>query len=200
MPVDPHGDEDDRGHPGTPARLGSDRSLSCIKTKEITVHLKFWQHLPCMVRFPKPATYNGTKANNHIYINDSMAVKHIYFSNPYAMYYQTLLLLRPLRLLLLPQLLLPPLYLAEMATVDGGRPGDAPPRAPVADDGRQAWADNDDPAAGHRWPGTGREWRGRGQCVARAGTVVHGRARPGAVARARLQRGGQAHQFAKLFN
>jgi hypothetical protein len=83
VPADPHGDKDDRGHP--PARLGSDRSLSCIKTKEISVRLKFWQHLPCTVRFSKPATYNNTKADNHIYINDLMAVKHIYFSNPYAM-------------------------------------------------------------------------------------------------------------------
>jgi hypothetical protein len=73
VPVDPHSDEDDRGRPGTPSRLGSDRSLYRIKSKEISVHLKFRQHLPCTVTFPKPATYNGTKADNHIHINGLMA-------------------------------------------------------------------------------------------------------------------------------
>jgi hypothetical protein len=56
------------------------------KSKEISVHLKFRQHLPCTVRFPKPATYNGSMADNHIHINGLMTIKHTYFSNPCAMY------------------------------------------------------------------------------------------------------------------
>ena len=61
------GEEDDRGRRDTPARLR--RLFSAKKRTKYYLSSKFWQNLPCTVRYPKPTkkTY-GTMADNHIYI------------------------------------------------------------------------------------------------------------------------------------
>jgi hypothetical protein len=52
------------------------------KKEHKSVNKKIRQHLPCMMRFPKPANKTkSTMADMHIYINDTMTANHKHFQS-----------------------------------------------------------------------------------------------------------------------
>ena len=53
------GEEDDRGRRDTPARLR--RLFSAKKRTKYYLSSKFWQNLPCTVRYPKPAEKHSAR-------------------------------------------------------------------------------------------------------------------------------------------